>query len=67
MESPMSPEMIDAAIIQLNSMLDNMPNIPAYVKEDGKNFTEALDKWAGEMRTKRDAERMAGQTAKQVE
>lgn len=66
MESPgMSPEMIDAAIIQLNGMLDNMP-MPEYVKVDGKNFTESLDKWSTEMKMKRDAERAAGQVAKQV-
>jgi hypothetical protein len=59
MENPLSPEMIDASIIQLNTMLDTMPNIPDYVKEDGKNFTESLDKWANELRAKRDAAKSA--------
>ena len=49
----MSPEVIDAAIIQLNTMLDTVAEIPGYVKESGKAFTAALDKWSEEKKAER--------------
>ncbi len=59
----MTPEMIDAAIIQLETLLGNAPGIPDYVKEDGKKFVEALGKWSAEKKAERESQRAAGQTA----
>lgn len=53
----MTPEAIDGAIIQLNSMLDMMPGIPADVRESGKAFTQKLDDWSERLKKQREAQR----------
>jgi hypothetical protein len=49
----MSPEMIDAAIIQLNTMIEVMPGIPDDVRATGKDFTTALDRWSEQKKRER--------------
>jgi hypothetical protein len=44
--SNMSPEMIDAAVVQLKMLLDNVPDIPENVRESGKKFVSDLDTWS---------------------
>ena len=49
----MTPEAIDAAIIQLDSMLNIMPGIPEDVKAKGNAFTKSLDDWSNRLKEQR--------------
>jgi hypothetical protein len=42
----MSPEAIDATLIQLRTALKFMEGIPKRVKSAGHEFCEALDEWS---------------------
>ena len=44
----LTPEMIDAAVIQLRGIFATAENIPDYVKEDGEKFLSSLDRWSEE-------------------
>jgi hypothetical protein len=46
----LSPEMIDAAVIQLRAIFEHAENIPANVRDSGKIFLDALDTWSEEMK-----------------
>lgn len=46
----MSPAMIDAAVIQLKSVIDNAEDIPDEVRTSGTAFVESLDKWSEKMK-----------------
>lgn len=46
----LSPEMIDAAVIQLRMLMENGENIPADVKATGTKFLDALDAWSSKMK-----------------
>ena len=45
-----SPEGIDAMIIQLRSAMKFMDGIPEKVKETGTAFCEALDEWSEDLK-----------------
>lgn len=62
----MTPEAIDAAIIQLESLLETMPGIPRSVTESGKEFVSALGTWSGDLKNMRSLQRAEGQTAKSI-
>lgn len=49
-EPKISPEGIDAMIIQLRSGIKFMSGIPEYVKKSGEQFCEDLDKWSDELK-----------------
>ena len=65
-EHGVTPEMIDAAIIQLSTMFDSVPGIPDDVKESGRGFVASLEKWSAAKKAERDALRAAGQPAQQA-
>ena len=46
----LTPEMIDAAVIQLRAIFEHADNIPKDVKEAGKNFIDKLDAWSERMK-----------------
>jgi hypothetical protein len=48
----MSPQMIDAAVIQLKSVLETAEDVPQEVRETGTKFVDALDKWSESMKGK---------------
>lgn len=48
----LTPEMIDAAVIQLRAIFEHADNIPADVREKGGEFLNALDAWSEEMKKK---------------
>lgn len=50
MQGMITPEMLDAAVIQFRMLLDNDPTIPADVKETGLPFMNSLDKWSEKMK-----------------
>lgn len=43
-----TPEMIDAAVIQLRSLFSTVEGIPVNVKDKGNDFLDALDEWSSE-------------------
>ena len=45
----LTPDLIDAAVIQLRSVFLTDDSIPTYVKESGTIFVDNLDKWSEEM------------------
>lgn len=45
-----SPEGIDAMIIQLRSAMKFMDGIPEKVKKTGTDFCEALDEWSEDLK-----------------
>lgn len=45
-----SPEMIDAAVIQLRTVFELNEEVPADVRESGKNFLDKLDAWSERMK-----------------
>jgi len=46
----LSPEMIDAAVIQLRGLFETNPDVPEKVKSTGTIFLDSLDEWAESMR-----------------
>lgn len=46
----LSPEMIDAAVIQLSGLMESDDSIPQEVRDTGKAFVGALDKWSEKMK-----------------
>jgi len=52
----MSPEAIDATLIQLRTALKFMEGIPKRVKSAGHEFCEALDEWSDAMKTGKELE-----------
>jgi hypothetical protein len=44
------PEMIDAAVIQLQSLFDAGEGIPENVCESGKKFVADLDAWSDQLK-----------------
>ncbi len=42
----MTPEMIDAAVINLKMLFEHSENIPSEVRDAGSKFVEALNKWS---------------------
>ena len=51
----LSPEMIDAAVIQLRMLMENGENIPEEVKATGAKFLDSLDAWSGKMKAAKNA------------
>jgi hypothetical protein len=49
----LTPEMIDAAVIQLRGIFDTAENIPDDVKEAGKTFLDKLDAWSEQLKAAR--------------
>jgi hypothetical protein len=49
----LTPEMIDAAVIQLRAIFDHAENIPADVKESGSTFLDKLDAWSERMKAEK--------------
>ena len=46
----MTPEMIDAAVMQLKMLFENSETIPGKVRDKGKEFIDALDEWSESMK-----------------
>lgn len=46
----LTPEMIDAAVIQLRMLFEHGENIPSEVRDSGKTFLDALDTWSERMK-----------------
>lgn len=46
----LTPEMIDAAVIQLRGLFDVSEDIPEKVKSTGTNFLDSLDEWSESMK-----------------
>ena len=46
----LTPEMIDAAVIQLRMIFEHGENIPANVRDKGKIFLDSLDAWSEQMK-----------------
>lgn len=46
----LSPEMIDAAVIQLRTVFLHEQDIPEKVRVSGKTFLDELDAWSEEMK-----------------
>jgi hypothetical protein len=46
----LSPEMIDAAVIQLRTVFEHNEEVPADVKEAGTIFLDKLDAWSERMK-----------------
>jgi hypothetical protein len=46
----LTPEMIDAAVIQLRTLFQTAENIPEEVAEAGKIFVDKLDAWSERMK-----------------
>lgn len=42
----LTPEMIDAAVIQLRMIFEHGANIPPEVRDSGKTFLDSLDAWS---------------------
>jgi hypothetical protein len=49
----LTPEMIDAAVIQLRTIFEHAENIPEDVRESGKNFLDKLDAWSERMKAEK--------------
>lgn len=45
-----SPEIIDAAVIQLRTVFEHNEEVPADVRESGKTFLDKLDAWSERMK-----------------
>lgn len=52
----MSPEAIDATLIQLRTGLKFMEGIPKRVRNAGNEFCEALDEWSTALKTGKELE-----------
>lgn len=50
----LSPEMIDAAVIQLRGLMENAEGIPENVRESGKKFVDDLDAWSESLKAKQE-------------
>jgi len=48
----LTPEMIDAVVIQLRSVMQYNEDIPEDVRESGKVFLDKLDAWSERMKSK---------------
>lgn len=59
----LTPEMIDAAVIQLRSIFTHGENIPEDVRESGKAFLDKLDNWSERMKAEQ-AKNIAAVNAK---
>ena len=46
----LTPEMIDAAVIQLRMIFENSEDVPQKVRESGKIFVDDLDAWSEQMK-----------------
>jgi hypothetical protein len=46
MAMEMTPEMIDAATIQLKMIFEHAENIPPEVRDSGKDFVDKLEAWS---------------------
>lgn len=46
----LSPEMIDAAVIQLRTIFEHAEDIPGEVRDNGKKFLDSLDAWSTKMK-----------------
>lgn len=53
----LTPEMIDAAVIQLRMVMEHAEGVPEKVRASGKTFVDDLDEWSSEMKKKQMAER----------
>jgi hypothetical protein len=42
----LTPEMIDAAVIQLRMVFEHAENVPGDVRDAGKIFLDTLDAWS---------------------
>ena len=42
----LTPEMIDAAVIQLRMIFEHGEDIPPKVRDTGKTFLDSLDEWS---------------------
>ena len=45
-----TPEMIDAAVIQLKMLFEHLSGVPEKVTKSGKEFVAALDEWSEELK-----------------
>jgi hypothetical protein len=46
----LTPEIIDAAVIQLRGIFEHADGIPENVKESGNTFLNDLDKWSDQLK-----------------
>lgn len=51
-----TPEMIDAAVIQLRMVFDNDDGVKEKVRLSGKQFLDDLDEWSEELKAEAKAE-----------
>ena len=49
----LTPEMIDAAVIQLRAIFEHAENIPGDVRDSGSTFLDKLDAWSERMKAER--------------
>jgi hypothetical protein len=49
----LTPEMIDAAVIQLRMVMEHAEGIPDKVRASGTEFVNDLDNWSTEMKAKK--------------
>jgi hypothetical protein len=50
MDMTLTPEMIDAAVIQLRTLFEHNETIPEKVRNSGKTFIDDLDEWSESMK-----------------
>jgi len=55
MTMTLTPDMIDATVIQLRSVMECAAGIPEKVKTSGTQFLNDLDEWSEELKKKADA------------
>ena len=48
----LTPDVIDAAVIQLRTLLQTADGIPEPVKESGTKFVNDLDSWSEDLKAK---------------
>ena len=53
----LTPEMIDAAVIQLRMIFEHGENIPPEVRDTGKTFLDALDAWSERLKKQAEVEK----------
>jgi hypothetical protein len=46
----LTPEMIDATVMQLRTVMEHAEGIPDKVKESGKQFLNDLDEWSEQLK-----------------
>lgn len=51
----LTPEMIDAAVIQLRAIFEHGENIPPEVRDSGKVFLDNLDAWSERLKRAQEA------------